>query len=729
MPGLNYKTDDGRERSAAAIPNSCYIGPADLSASQLDQSMQARMEAHFPGTGGLTKGSGRALTLPDDVRSSIESHFGYSIGNLNFRESSDVDTIGAKAYARGDEIHFAPGQFRPDTALGRKMIGHEVAHVLQQSKGGMGGGVCLDGDMERQADLQGEAISSSTYGAGSGEALAPMPTASFSAAPAQGWGISFLHRKGKGEHERLTEAARAKASAKLKASVNPAANYLGDPDELESRKAAKSLDYGSRFNDVGTHTVLGMVGQMLIRKKDAFINQTHHGDMQFLHAMDTSGGDTEANVKKIQRYAQFASEVYQNRRDITTTKGELFQDQNMLDYVLSQNEEGDPFQEMMLSTMLSPKALKKIDKQLKKDKKSGTVTDADFKEQRIARMRAAVEFSEDDERQVRAAAKREYKEMSKKKKRRAGSQDDYVQKKVEEERNKRIKNRSRYARGTVGEFFTGGREDLDAGLVALGSASHMLEDSFAGSHAIRSDNLYLGGESDTELTDDGMDLANKATPIISNADYNQQSSNLLWGRHPKGDKFVNNDISGTQGGSLARDTAAQFIYMNLRMRHDVYRPIGQRRYQGSDLDKFVQRVTRADENIQSIGRGTSTGRGYDREFGGQEMASLEARGAEREYRSMTRRDVAGNRKTTPAERATQMEGQIMQLGRILNSTNSMDEKIKAKYVPHAREMLINIYSMLKQMEEQMEEDPEKVDRAAYEKLTEHKTVLEQMLRR
>lgn len=76
-----------------------------------------------------------------------------------------------------------------------------------------------------------------------------------------------------------------------------------------------------------------MGGSLTVTKHDPFINQTHEGDMQFLHAMDTSGGDLQANVDKMKRYAQFASDVYQNRRK----DGKNFQDQNMLDYVLSQD--------------------------------------------------------------------------------------------------------------------------------------------------------------------------------------------------------------------------------------------------------------------------------------------------------------------------------------------------------------------------------------------------------
>ena len=168
--------------SEAAPPNSSYADLSDSPSGGLEQQMQARMTSHFPDASRLSRGSGRSLTLPDQVQSTIEQHFGHSIDNLRFRESSDVESIGAKAYARGDEIHFAPGQFHPDTALGRKMIGHEVAHILQQAKGGLGDGgeLNVDRSMEDRADVQGDAIASMAPAGGVETAgLSPMPTASF----------------------------------------------------------------------------------------------------------------------------------------------------------------------------------------------------------------------------------------------------------------------------------------------------------------------------------------------------------------------------------------------------------------------------------------------------------------------------------------------------------------------------------------------------------------------
>lgn len=40
--------------------------------------------------------------------------------------------LGAHAFASGGDVYFAPGRFRPDLALGRALIAHELTHVAQQ---------------------------------------------------------------------------------------------------------------------------------------------------------------------------------------------------------------------------------------------------------------------------------------------------------------------------------------------------------------------------------------------------------------------------------------------------------------------------------------------------------------------------------------------------------------------------------------------------------------------
>lgn len=678
-----------------SIPNSTRLEEARPLRADLDAQFQARMQAHFPDvpdTAGLSKGSGRALHLPEALQDSLEGQFGYSIDNLKFRESSDVNTIGAKAYARGDEIHFAPGQFRPDTALGRKMIGHEVAHIAQQAAGGLGTGVQLDPAMEHQADVQGDQIAGLTAApAHQSAALAPMPTASFDSAPAQGWGISIFHRKGKGEHERLTESARRKVVGHITNAMDP--NKPPAPEAymlaeatgaLDNPTEKKSLDYGARFNDVGHHSALGMAWQMEARKKDAFINQTHHGDMQFLHAMDTSGGDTQANVNKMRRYAQFTSDVYQNRV-VDQRTGQLFQDQNMLDYVMSQNGAGDPLQEMMLTTMVDPKALKKFNKQ------------ADPNQDRMAQLRQYLTFNEGAEEQ---AARAKYQQKGRMGRFFAGSEEKYVQKRLAKKRREVENRKSKYAKGTIGNFFTNGNQELDAGAVALGSASHMLEDSFAGSHAIRADNLVVGTQPDTELSETGQAVADKSTPILVNADYNVQDNNPLWGRHGKGDKFVQGDqgdnteslIQNTQGASLARDTAAQFMLMNVLMKQRG----GQ--YAGSDLEQFIANVTKTDDKMGTYGQGahaTKAGRAYDKAYKGSMSSAVKK--AQKAYRQSTAKSIVGNEIPTADKRAVDFAPQIESLKTILESTHKKDAGAQAHYRPHAYEMLSNIEHMLDQL--------------------------------
>ncbi|KAB2930950.1 MAG: DUF4157 domain-containing protein, partial [Leptonema illini] len=46
-----------------------------------------------------------------------------------------ADSIGAKAFAKGSDIVFAKGEYNPNTAEGRGLIGHELAHVAQNATG------------------------------------------------------------------------------------------------------------------------------------------------------------------------------------------------------------------------------------------------------------------------------------------------------------------------------------------------------------------------------------------------------------------------------------------------------------------------------------------------------------------------------------------------------------------------------------------------------------------
>lgn len=69
------------------------------------------------------------------------------------RDSEEAVAMGARAFAMGEEVAFAPGEYQPGTPEGDHLLAHELAHVVQQSRGEAGvqraGGV---GPAEAEAD-------------------------------------------------------------------------------------------------------------------------------------------------------------------------------------------------------------------------------------------------------------------------------------------------------------------------------------------------------------------------------------------------------------------------------------------------------------------------------------------------------------------------------------------------------------------------------------------------
>ena len=102
--------------------------------------------------------SGDERALPDEVRAKMESAFGQDFSDVRIQEGGKAKAIGAKAYARGTQLNFAPGKFRPHTEEGQALLGHELAHVVQQRAGLVSrdqGGINADPKHEGEAGLQG----------------------------------------------------------------------------------------------------------------------------------------------------------------------------------------------------------------------------------------------------------------------------------------------------------------------------------------------------------------------------------------------------------------------------------------------------------------------------------------------------------------------------------------------------------------------------------------------
>ena len=73
-------------------------------------------------------------------RAYFEPRFGQDFSNVRLhnhgRAAAAANDIRARAYTWRNEIAFAPGEFSPGTLEGRRLIAHELAHVVQQDRSG-----------------------------------------------------------------------------------------------------------------------------------------------------------------------------------------------------------------------------------------------------------------------------------------------------------------------------------------------------------------------------------------------------------------------------------------------------------------------------------------------------------------------------------------------------------------------------------------------------------------
>lgn len=80
--------------------------------------------------GNISTGSGQPL--PNEVIQRMENTGADFSGVRVHTNNFNVQNIGAKAFTQGQDIHFAPGQYNPNSKEGINLLAHELAHVVQQ---------------------------------------------------------------------------------------------------------------------------------------------------------------------------------------------------------------------------------------------------------------------------------------------------------------------------------------------------------------------------------------------------------------------------------------------------------------------------------------------------------------------------------------------------------------------------------------------------------------------
>lgn len=122
--------------AAAQAPSGLDVAgrPAPLQAKAASDPGSMAALSSTPGANAAL--SPDATGMPAPVRAKMEGAFGADFSDVRVHPGAARATeLGALAFTQGSEIHVAPGQWSPETTKGQELLGHELAHVLQQRAG------------------------------------------------------------------------------------------------------------------------------------------------------------------------------------------------------------------------------------------------------------------------------------------------------------------------------------------------------------------------------------------------------------------------------------------------------------------------------------------------------------------------------------------------------------------------------------------------------------------
>lgn len=133
------------------------------------QEKEATLQRRAIGTGPTTappivhdvlRSAGQPLDAADHAF--FRPRFGHDFSKVRVhtdgRAAESARSVNASAYTVGDHVVFGEGQYSPSTTTGGKLLAHELAHTVQQSRGGQPPLPESYGQLERDADRAADQI-------------------------------------------------------------------------------------------------------------------------------------------------------------------------------------------------------------------------------------------------------------------------------------------------------------------------------------------------------------------------------------------------------------------------------------------------------------------------------------------------------------------------------------------------------------------------------------------
>jgi len=88
---------------------------------------------------GIAQSSGKGKSLPPKTLQEMSGNFGYNFSDVsihNDRHSAHMNKeLHSQAFTHGKDIYFNQGKFNTENADGKKLLAHELTHVVQQTGG------------------------------------------------------------------------------------------------------------------------------------------------------------------------------------------------------------------------------------------------------------------------------------------------------------------------------------------------------------------------------------------------------------------------------------------------------------------------------------------------------------------------------------------------------------------------------------------------------------------
>lgn len=109
----------------------------DLMLKRIQRSAEANMpEVTADIESRIEDSRGQGQALPEVSRGFFEQGFGQDFSAVRVHTGAEADTLNrsldARAFTTGGDIYFRQGEYNPDTSDGKKLMAHELTHVVQQ---------------------------------------------------------------------------------------------------------------------------------------------------------------------------------------------------------------------------------------------------------------------------------------------------------------------------------------------------------------------------------------------------------------------------------------------------------------------------------------------------------------------------------------------------------------------------------------------------------------------